>query len=78
MLIYIIYYNRTLSTYLKRKSDYKGGAIRLISCETGKLNNGVVQNLANKLNVTVKAPSDTIWIHFNGKLTIGKSDRVNT
>ena len=70
--------HRTISKYVKNQKDYKGESIRLISCETGKLNNGVAQNLANKLKVNVKAPSDTVWVHPNGKLTIGKRPSQNT
>ena len=66
--------HRTLSKYIKSKKDYKGEAIRLISCHTGELSNGVAQNLANKLKVIVKAPSDTVWVHPNGTLSIGKTD----
>ncbi|MDO5564109.1 MAG: DUF4417 domain-containing protein [Eubacteriales bacterium] len=70
--------HRTISKYLKSKKDYKGEAIRLISYSTGKINNGVAQNLANKLNVTVKAPNDIIWIKPSGKIVIGKNSFSNT
>ncbi len=32
---------------------------------------GFAQNLANKLGRKVVAPSDTVWIHPSGKMTIG-------
>jgi len=35
----------------KNRADYEGTAIQLLSCETGKLQNGFAQKLANQLNV---------------------------
>ena len=69
---------RSLARYLQ-KSGYKGKeSIRLISCSTGELPNGVAQNLSNKLGVEVIAPSDTVWIHPDGSLTIGPKSTSNT
>ncbi|MCA9088357.1 MAG: hypothetical protein KDA90_06940 [Planctomycetaceae bacterium] len=46
------------------------GNVRLISCYSGSLpTGGVAQNLANKLGVTVRAPTNAITVHFNGSLT---------
>jgi len=59
-------------------SGYTKNPIRLISCETGKNVNGFAQNLANKLGREVIAPSDTVWIHPSGKMTIGPNARSNT
>lgn len=54
---------------------YNGQAIRLLSCSTGRLDTGFAQNLANKLNVPVQAPTDILWAKPNGKyyVTAGKS-----
>ena len=68
---------RSLALMLKKDPGYKSGSIRLISCSTGALDSGFAQNLANKLGVTVKAPSDTLWVWPNGKMTIGPSQKVN-
>ncbi len=59
--------SRTVAKLLKQNKDYKGQDIRLLSCNTGYLNHGFAQNLANKLNVTVWAPSDYLWVYSNGK-----------
>ncbi len=46
------------------------GNVRLISCYSGSLpTGGVAQNLANKLGVTVRAPTNAITVHPNGTLT---------
>ncbi|MBR6223220.1 MAG: hypothetical protein IKQ71_07265 [Lachnospiraceae bacterium] len=49
-----------------------------MSCGTGKLNEGFAQNLANKMGVEVKAPSDTLWLFSNGKMVIGPTMYKNT
>jgi hypothetical protein len=61
-----------------RSVGYERGPIRLISCHTGALDAGAAQNLANKLGVTVMAPTDTVWILPNGSLSIGRRPFVNT
>lgn len=46
------------------------GNIRLVSCYSGALPKGsVAQHLANKLGVTVRAPTNAITIHPSGMLT---------
>ena len=60
------------------KSGHAGEPIRLVSCGTGSCSTGAAQDLANQLGVSVQAPSDTVWIHPNGKLTIGTSPTSNT
>lgn len=60
------------------KNGYAGEPIRLVSCSTGSCSAGAAQNLANQLGVSVQAPSDTVWIHPNGQLTIGTSPTTNT
>ena len=69
---------RRLCTMLKHDAGYKDGPIRLISCSTGKTNQGLAQNLANKMGVPVMAPSDTLWVFSNGRTTIGPSPWKNT
>jgi len=70
---------RRLSTMLKHDKEFnKNKAIRLISCSTGADTAGFAQNLANKLGVIVKAPSDTLWVFPSGKMTIGPSQFKNT
>lgn len=70
--------HRILARMYKGDKAYTKNPIRLISCETGKDVNGFAQNLANKLGRKVIAPSDTVWIHPSGKITIGPNARTNT
>ncbi|MBO4578750.1 MAG: hypothetical protein J5715_01225 [Clostridiales bacterium] len=66
---------RRLSTFIRHNSGYKSGPIRLISCNMGA--SIFSQHLANKLGVKVLAPSDTVWAHPSGKLTIGPTSYIN-
>lgn len=70
--------HRNLAKFLKSDSGYPGGNIRLLSCSTGKETGSFAQDLANKLGVSVKAPSDTLHIWPNGKMVIGPSPFKNT
>lgn len=58
--------HRIAARLFKNNSEYNGQAIRLLSCSTGKVTSGFAQNLANKLNRPVKAPTDYLWARPNG------------
>lgn len=66
--------HRIAAQLFKQDKQYKGQAIRLLSCSTGKLDTGFAQNLANKLNVPVQAPTDILWAKPSGRyyVTAGK------
>lgn len=68
---------RALATFM-RASGYEGGPVRLLSCSTGKESGSVAQHLANKLGAQVTAPTDTLWIHPTGSLTIGPTPLANS
>lgn len=70
--------HRRLAKFLKSDSGYSKGNIRLISCSTGTEPKGFAQNLANKMGVSVMAPSDTLYIYRNGKMIIGNNPLKNT
>lgn len=67
---------RRLATYVRHDVGYKSGPIRLISCSTG--DKEFAQNFANKMGVKVLAPSDTVWAHPDGRLTIGPKSYINS
>lgn len=59
--------SRTAAKLIKQMPDYhKGQPIRLLSCNTGASSASFAQNLANKLNVSVWAPSNYLWVNPNG------------
>ena len=70
--------HRNLAKFLKSDKGYSGGKIRLLSCQTGKETGSFAQDLANKMGVAVKAPSDTLHIWPSGKMVIGPSAYKNT
>lgn len=72
-------FHRELARILRHKKEYKKGmAIRLLSCNTGRVEYGLAQNLANKLNVIVYAPNTFYWAYPNGKhLAAGRLSNGN-
>ena len=68
--------SRTAANLIQNSSEYSGQNIRLLSCSTGSVEDGFAQNLANKLNVKVTAPSDILWARPDGSTFVaaGKTD----
>jgi len=62
--------SRITAKMIGRLTGYHGQDIRLLSCNTGSLPKGFAQNLANKLGVTVWAPTDVLWAWPNGTYTV--------
>ncbi|MFN5495639.1 MAG: RHS repeat-associated core domain-containing protein [bacterium] len=69
--------HRALSTLI-RKSGWNGEPIRLISCKTGASATGIARRLSDKLGARVTAPSDLVWLHSDGRLTIGSAANRHT
>lgn len=64
--------------YLKGKTDYKGGNIRLAACATGQGQDSFAQQLSKELGVCVMAPDDDVYYAPNeGVLFVG-NPRANT
>lgn len=59
---------------IKASSSYKGGNIRIISCQAGAKKDGAAQRLANALNVDVYAPTETVHVTENGEIFISDND----
>ena len=72
------YSPKEFADILKKDPNYHGGAIRLLSCEAGAKGSTAAQELANNLGVEVLAPSDTLWINFDGNLSIGPDPDTST
>ena len=68
---------KILANIIKSRKDYNGENIYLFSCNTGnttRTQNCFAQQLANKLNVIVYAPTEYGVIWSNGKHYSGKTD----
>lgn len=63
---------------LRKSGMYHGGAVRLLSCETGAEDSITAQALADELGVEVMAPSDILFINPEGEVTIGPDVLTNT
>ena len=59
---------------LKASGLYKGGKIRLISCEAAAEGAQTAQWLADELDATILAPTDIVWVARNGTMTIGPDE----
>ncbi len=62
---------KQLADILRQSESYHGGDIRLISCEAGAYCSYTAQGLADELGVRVMAPYDVLYLHFDGRMTIG-------
>lgn len=58
--------SRVAARLIKERGYKKGQPVKLLSCNTGKLDAGFAQNLANKLGVTVLAPTKYVWTDERG------------
>ena len=69
---------KTAARLIQSSPSYNGQNIRLLSCSTGYNQNGFAQNLANKLGVTVSAPSDLLWCRPDGTFFVaaGKTNSL--
>ena len=79
----------TLSIILKKRKDYKNfikecskdgksPCIRLLSCSTGNIEdsaNCFAQQLANEMNVRVKAPDSILYVLPDGRYSIGETEK---
>lgn len=59
---------------IKNSQTYKGGNVRIISCQAGAKPNGSAQRLANALGVDVYAPTEIVNIAENGEMFISDND----
>ena len=69
---------RTMSRLIMHNGKYiKKQPIRLLSCLTGAKADGFAQNIANKLNTTVYAPTDLVWAYSNGRHIVAPRNPAN-
>ncbi|HJR32479.1 MAG TPA: hemagglutinin repeat-containing protein [Pseudomonas sp.] len=61
---------RLVSRLIENNPSYNGQPIRLLSCDTGACDAGFAQNLANKMGVPVKAPTNLVWAYGNGMMVV--------
>ncbi len=70
--------SRYIARIIMHNPQYKKKqSIRLLSCYTGSTTNGFAQNLANKLNVVVYAPTNIVWAYPGGKIVVAPRQTNN-
>lgn len=62
---HIMVEHKTAARLIQNLDGYNEQNIRLLSCNTGSIDNGFAQNLANRLNVEVSAPTNYLWAKAN-------------
>ena len=63
-----------LAGMIRNTQSYKGGPVRLISCQTGYYPDGPAQQLADALGEIVMAPKETALVLESGEIVV--SDRI--
>ncbi len=69
--------SRVAARLIKQLPGYHGQDIRLLSCNTGAKNASFAQDLANKLNVKVHAPTTYLWAGADGNHFVTGGKLVN-
>lgn len=72
-----IIYEMTPKEYadrIRRSPEFHGKDIRIISCQTGSLDYGAAQQLADELGVCVYAPTETVSIDEKGRMFVSDND----
>jgi hypothetical protein len=69
--------SNNLASYLESRG-LGGQNIRLISCGAGAVDSGIANSVADKLNVNVLAPTDTVWAYPDGTLVVGPDAATDT
>ncbi len=69
--------HRVAAQLIQQSPGYTGQNIRLLSCSTGKLGDGFAQNLANLMNVNVKAPTDILWAYTDGSMIVAAARKIS-
>ncbi len=69
--------HREAAKLFRTKPELRGKPLRLLSCDTGGEANGFAQNLANKLNVVVEAPTKLVWAYPNGHYIVAARRKDN-
>ena len=65
---------RFIAKRIRESGKYNGGAIRLIACESGKYDDGIAQDFANEMGVTVLAPTKIVYTNSQGFMVLADDD----
>ncbi|WP_248842656.1 DUF637 domain-containing protein, partial [Pseudomonas syringae group genomosp. 3] len=68
---------RVVSRLIENNPAYSGQPIRLLSCDTGACDAEFAQSLANKMGVSVKAPTNLVWAYGDGRMVVAPRSPSN-
>ena len=57
-----------LGQMLERDANYAGQPITLVSCETGQVDDGFAQQMADRMDVAVTGPTGLAWVDGDGRV----------
>ena len=63
-----------LAKRVRESGKYNGGPIRLIACESGKLDDGIAQKFADEMGVPVLAPTKIVYTNSQGFMVLADDD----
>lgn len=73
----IVIDHRNAARLFKDNPAMKGKSIRLLACDTGNNHQAFAQNLANKLNVVVEAPTKLVWASPDGSYFVAGGKMIH-
>ncbi len=59
---------------IRNSHEFCGKPIRLIACQTGALKDGIAQQIADELGVSVLAPTETVTVDIDGEMFVSDND----
>ena len=65
---------KEMAEQIRKSGKYKGGSIRLIACESGAVENGIAQQLADELGVVVLAPKKMVFLDSEGNMVVADNE----
>lgn len=59
---------------IRNSHEFCGKPIRLIACQTGALKDGIAQQIADELGVSVLAPTEIVTVDIDGEMFVSDND----
>ncbi len=70
---WVEYSPQEFADIIRNDPEYHGGNIRLLACQSGQLNGGFAQQLADIMQVRVLAPTEILWLSKDGDTFLSDS-----
>ena len=70
---WVEYSPQDFADIIRNDPEYHGGNIRLLACQSGRLDGGFAQQLADIMQVQVLAPTEILWLSKDGDTFLSDS-----